>query len=354
MKIKRFLNMLLAVIVILAGSVFISAASVPPTRIDGNTGAIDGYVHIKLDDWNDLPLNIPTTFIVKGYKIVVTVTTSNGSNKDNYEISFETEEPVFYVTMKGGPMYHQYDYTPNGILSDTGLTTPMNKNSGKNYGISHIDFYFSKEPIVVTTTIEPTTISTIESTTKDTVETTKDTIETTKSTDKTTADTTVATTVDATTTTTEDTNATTTEDTNVTTTEDTSTSSTKDSVTSSTKESISTEESLITSSSTRDSVISTEDSIVSTKDSIVTSISTKESVNTSVSTEKSTDMPVSTEETIASSSKTTIKTVPVTTITTSDLPQTGEGKTPFWTPLLLALTGIGSTIGAVIVRRKIH
>ncbi|MFI8190801.1 hypothetical protein ACIF8T_18635 [Streptomyces sp. NPDC085946] len=44
------------------------------------------------------------------------------------------------VIVKGGPNANLYDYRPNGIGSDENLHAPINPNSGRYYGLSHIDF----------------------------------------------------------------------------------------------------------------------------------------------------------------------------------------------------------------------
>jgi len=47
---------------------------------------------------------------------------------------------ILAVLVKGGPDALLYDYRPEGVSADTGLHAPLNLNSGKYYGLSHIEF----------------------------------------------------------------------------------------------------------------------------------------------------------------------------------------------------------------------
>lgn len=63
---------------------------------------------------------------------------------------------VFEVIVKGGPNANVYTY-PGGTTADTGLTAPINPNTGRPFGLSHICFEFEGEPEPPKTTTPPPT-----------------------------------------------------------------------------------------------------------------------------------------------------------------------------------------------------
>lgn len=72
---------------------------------------------------------------------------------------------VDVVVAKGGPNANVYRYDPIAT-GDTGLHAPLNKESGKWYGLSHVSFcYFEENATTTTTTTEPKVTSTSEATT---------------------------------------------------------------------------------------------------------------------------------------------------------------------------------------------
>ncbi|MPY80950.1 MAG: hypothetical protein GEV04_21440 [Actinophytocola sp.] len=54
---------------------------------------------------------------------------------------FSSTEPVVEVIVKGGPNANVYTYDP-GVLSDSGLTAPLNPKNDRPYGLSHLCFFF--------------------------------------------------------------------------------------------------------------------------------------------------------------------------------------------------------------------
>jgi hypothetical protein len=77
---------------------------------------------------------------------VLSVTLSAIQYKDGKDVigfSWSSNIPVSYVFVKGGPigLLYQYDPATTGAGS---LFTPLNPNNGKNYGLSHISFYYSE------------------------------------------------------------------------------------------------------------------------------------------------------------------------------------------------------------------
>ena len=68
----------------------------------------------------------------------------------NGTLSFVTDHPNHVITsllIAGGPTNAVlYTYAP-GVSSDSGLTAPLNPNSGKPYGFSHVCIYTDEEVI---------------------------------------------------------------------------------------------------------------------------------------------------------------------------------------------------------------
>jgi hypothetical protein len=66
----------------------------------------------------------------------------------NGTLSFATDQPAHVITsilIAGGPSNAVlYTYSP-GVSSDSGLTAPLNPNSGKPYGFSHVCIYTAKK-----------------------------------------------------------------------------------------------------------------------------------------------------------------------------------------------------------------
>ncbi len=102
------------------GSATASAASVTPVFISGNPSCDGG---IKIDP------------VVSGTYGPVRIVVS-GSSFSFYTVG---DAVVSDVIVKGGPNANWYHYDPP-VTSDTGLTAPLNPNSGKPYGLSHLCF----------------------------------------------------------------------------------------------------------------------------------------------------------------------------------------------------------------------
>ncbi|MEU0462811.1 hypothetical protein ABZ215_02285 [Amycolatopsis sp. NPDC006131] len=100
------------------GSATASAASVTPVFISGNPSCDGG---IKIDP------------VVSGTYGPVRIVVS-GSSFSFYTVG---DAVVSDVIVKGGPNANWYHYDPP-VTSDTGLTAPLNPNSGKPYGLSHL------------------------------------------------------------------------------------------------------------------------------------------------------------------------------------------------------------------------
>ncbi|HXV72260.1 MAG TPA: hypothetical protein VEB69_12790, partial [Acidimicrobiia bacterium] len=72
---------------------------------------------------------------------------------------------VDVVVVKGGPAANVYRYTP-AATGDTELHSPLNNNSDKWYGLSHISFcYLHTNQTTVTGAADTTTKTTLETTT---------------------------------------------------------------------------------------------------------------------------------------------------------------------------------------------
>lgn len=83
----------------------------------------------------------------------VTVTVNDTSEGETFD--FSSNLPIVTVFVKGGPVSNRYVYDP-AVTSDSGLHAPVNPNSGKYYGLSHIVFcYSTKGTIVVEKRTDP-------------------------------------------------------------------------------------------------------------------------------------------------------------------------------------------------------
>lgn len=111
------------------------AASVTPTLVSGNPHCTD----LKIDP------------VVGGTYDGVTITVHG-----RY-VDFTSTDTVLTVVVKGGPNANLYDYTTvGGVTSDTDLSAPINPNTNKPYGLSHLCFTFGDTPPPTTST-PPTT-----------------------------------------------------------------------------------------------------------------------------------------------------------------------------------------------------
>jgi len=126
------------------------AASVTPIVVQGNPKCSDyGLIGFK-------PLNIGKetpngvyTYTVYGMG-TLTVTVQDAGAKGTPPgpfIGWDSTFGILKVIVKGGPNANVYTYNPasNG---DTNLTTPINPNNNKPYGLSHVEFCYDDKQAV--------------------------------------------------------------------------------------------------------------------------------------------------------------------------------------------------------------
>lgn len=63
-----------------------------------------------------------------------------------FDFEFTGDFVAAAVIVKGGPNANFYDYRPDGEDADTGLHAPVNPNTSKFYGLSHISFCVTEAP----------------------------------------------------------------------------------------------------------------------------------------------------------------------------------------------------------------
>ena len=138
-----------------------SSALVEPVEVPGNPALGAGGLRI---DEDDLPGTFTHTLTGIDPNIDIEITVTLVETPDGVEFSFESDYPVIKVVAKGGNVgANVYEYSP-GVLSDSGLHTPMNP-SGKWADISHLDFYFMVPTPEFTKTFELTYVGAPEGTT---------------------------------------------------------------------------------------------------------------------------------------------------------------------------------------------
>lgn len=79
------------------------------------------------------------------FTIHLNITVSNTALGPTF--SFSSPDPGELVTsmyVKGGPTANFYDFG-TGVVSDTGLHSPINDNNGKYYGLSHLCIFADKK-----------------------------------------------------------------------------------------------------------------------------------------------------------------------------------------------------------------
>jgi hypothetical protein len=64
---------------------------------------------------------------------------------DNLSFDWESDYPVLFVVVKGGPAANIF-YYEGGAYSDTELYAPTNPKNGKRYGLSHMSFGYNDPP----------------------------------------------------------------------------------------------------------------------------------------------------------------------------------------------------------------
>ena len=130
------------------------ATHVTPTRVAGNATCPAGTTELKVE-----PVESGTES--DGTLTVTLVVTGN-------TFSFESNIGVDVVIVKGGPNSNVYTYDPEST-GDTGLHAPINPNTGKPFGLSHISFCYDVEQPTTSTTSTSTTSSTVPDTTSTTM-----------------------------------------------------------------------------------------------------------------------------------------------------------------------------------------
>ena len=115
----------------------VAGPAVTPTVQAGNPPCPAGTTDIKFEGGN-LVSGQELSATIDGQVVTVEITNVNGSGGT---FDFNVEGGVALVVIaKGGPNGNVYDYRPGGTAHDDGLTTPINPNNDKPFGLSHISF----------------------------------------------------------------------------------------------------------------------------------------------------------------------------------------------------------------------
>jgi hypothetical protein len=109
-------------------------ASVAPTLVPGNPSCPEGFTSLKIEPVED------GTYSNGDFEVTIDI-------EDDGTLSFDANQGVDQVIVKGGPNANVYAYDPE-VTSDVGLITPTNPNNGQPYGYSHVDFCYDDEPFV--------------------------------------------------------------------------------------------------------------------------------------------------------------------------------------------------------------
>jgi hypothetical protein len=111
-------------------------ASVPPVKVDGNPSCADyGLTAItKFDP------------VASGTKNGVTIT-----KHDEFYVKWTSTVAVDWVIVKGGPDANIYKY-PVDTFGDDWLHAPINPDTGKPYGLSHVEFCGDRADIKIVKT----------------------------------------------------------------------------------------------------------------------------------------------------------------------------------------------------------
>lgn len=124
----------------------VSEGGIVPTFVAGNptcTGL--GYAHEKKWDYGTGPDESTGGTFALG---TGTVTWSTDGTYVDWESTFGVDA----VLVKGGPNANSYVYEPPAeSLGDSGLASPINDNTGKPFGLSHVSFCYDYEVEVTKT-----------------------------------------------------------------------------------------------------------------------------------------------------------------------------------------------------------
>lgn len=118
------------------------ATSTNPVYVSGNPTCEElGYQYeFKIDPPNDGTYNLPNN-------IGSITLTNTGQGQFNWSSTFGIDA----VIAKGGPVANVYYYNPEAT-GDNGLSTPINPNNNKPYGLSHASFCYDVDPLNVSKT----------------------------------------------------------------------------------------------------------------------------------------------------------------------------------------------------------
>jgi LPXTG-motif cell wall-anchored protein len=128
------------------------ATHVTPTQVPGNAQCPAGTTELKVEPVESGTFTDDTLTVT----LVVTGDTFNWTSNIGVDV----------VIVKGGPNSNVYTYDPEST-GDTGLHAPINPNTDKPFGLSHVSFCYDVEEETTTTTSTTSTTST--STTSSTV-----------------------------------------------------------------------------------------------------------------------------------------------------------------------------------------
>jgi len=131
------------VAILLVGSLLVSVAfAATPQFVEGNPRCSDfGY-----DNGVTITTSAAGTYTSAGFTVVLA---SDGTFSWTSAIV-----PVSAVIAKGGPNANIYGYAPPAF-SDSGLSAPINPNTGRPFGLSHVDFCFD-DPTTINETLSVT------------------------------------------------------------------------------------------------------------------------------------------------------------------------------------------------------
>ena len=114
-----------------------SAGGVTPTLLTGNPPCPTGLTELKV--------NGSTTGVSTDGTLIVDATFS--STPANGSLAWTSNIGLDAVIVKGGSNASLYSYSPEAT-SDSGLTSPLNPNNEKYYGISHVSYCYDIETTI--------------------------------------------------------------------------------------------------------------------------------------------------------------------------------------------------------------
>jgi hypothetical protein len=127
-----------------------TAASVTPTKVDGNPKCPVGLTELKIEEQGSPPKD--GTYSSDDDKFVVTIDVDATGQNFNFTVTTGT---ALVVYAKGGDAANEYDYRPGGSTADTVLHAP--EKNGHLPELSHISFCYGE---TTTPTSPPTSAPT--------------------------------------------------------------------------------------------------------------------------------------------------------------------------------------------------